>query len=453
MAAAPAIVRQLAFRVGDQRFALPINAVREVVRRPALTQVPHAPDSLIGLANLRGTVLPVVSLAALVGEATTEAGSVIVLAQADPLGILVDTVSSLSDGIDGHLLDVSALLGETFGTARPVDRSARISVITASSRAIESDRVVLLGFLVGGQEFSLPLDQVEEVIRLPREITLLPHADAVVVGTIARQGRLLPLLALDRLLGLKRAHEDQRQRVVVARIGAQKVGLVVDTVSAILRVDPRDVDAIPAALARGGGEASIQAICRLEGGRRLVSILAANQLLRTDLHLAQPSEDEVMTCDDGEDAEQFLIFRLGDQEFGLPIAVVSEVTALPETLTRLPRALAFVEGVMNLRGQIVPVIDQRRRFLGEATTSKRRRVIVVTLDDTLAGFVVDTVSEVVRLPATALRPAPELGGEGTRVFDRIATPDGRMILIVAPRELLDRAERDLLAGVGAPSIS
>jgi purine-binding chemotaxis protein CheW len=329
--------------------------------------------------------------------------------------------------------------------------------VKSASRETEAARVVLLGFLVGGQEFALPLEQIDEVTRLPDDITRLPNAATMVVGTIARHGRLLPLLALDRLLGLPQGTEGARQRVVVARVGTQKLGLVVDAVSAILRVDPAAVDAIPAALARGGGEAIIQAICRLDDGRRLVSVLAADHLLRPDLHLApQTPEETDMTRDDREDSEQFLLFRLGAQEFGLPIAVVSEVTTLPDSLTPLPRAPAFVEGVMNLRGQVVPVIDQGRRFLGEATSGKRRRVVVVALDGTLAGFVVDMVSEVVRLPSDALRPAPELGGESTRVFDRVATLEGseRMILIVSPAELLDRAERDLLAAMtGAAPLS
>lgn len=459
MASAPSETseRQLTFRVGDADFALPVAAVREVARRPTLTRVPLAPASLVGLANLRGSVLPVVSLAALLGKAVRDGGWVIVLEQADPVGLLVDHVAALTaqDDAAASMLDLPALLGAAFGTASATSRGARVGIVPQAARAAENDRVGLLAFLVGGQQFALPLEQIEEVLRLPGDITLLPQAETAVVGTIARHGTLLPLLALSQLLGLRRSDDGTRQRVVVARIGAQRVGLVVDAVDAILRVDPAAIDAVPAALARGGGEAAIQAICRLDDGRRLVSILAADHLIRTDLtgHVVQQAEDESMTRGDAEDGEHFLIFRLGDtesgQDFALPIAAVIEVTALPTTLTRLPKAPAFVEGVMNLRGQVVPVIDQRRRFLGDAAAGKRRRVVVVTLGDTLAGFVVDLVSEVRRIPIAAMRPAPELGGEETRVFDRIATLDGaeRMILIVNPRELLDRAERDVLAAL------
>ncbi|MFC3580940.1 chemotaxis protein CheW [Sphingomonas hylomeconis] len=449
-----AIGRRLSFRVGTQRFALPLERVREVARRPVLTRVPLAPDSLAGLANLRGTVLPIVSLATLIDEAASAASWVIVLDRADPLGLLVDMVAAPGTGDDAAaLLDPDALLEPIFGAPRAIDRTLGIGTVIERAPTAEAARVVLLGFLAAGQEFALPLDRIDRVMRLPDAITLLPDADAVVVGTIALHGQLLPLLALDRLLGLPRGTASAgRQRVVVVRIGTRQIGLMVDGVRAILRVDPAAIDALPAALARGdGGEARVQAICRLDDGQRLVSVLAADQLLHADLPLApQPAEETIMTGDDRDDSEQFLLFQLGGQQFGLPIGVVSEVTALPATLTALPRAPAFVEGVMNLRGQIVPVIDQHRRFLGVAASGPRRRVVVVALDGTLAGFVVDTVSDVVRLPRAAIQPAPELGADETRVFDRIATPDdgAAMILIVSPGELLDRAERDLIAAMG-----
>lgn len=451
----------LSFRVADAEFALPASAVREVVRRPKMTRVPHAPASLIGLGSLRGAVVPVVSLGALIDKPVTGGGRVIVLERAEPVGILVDEVSTLTTlgaESEARRIDLPALLDRAFGSERTTRRAATGSVGAALREEAVVGDIALLSFFVSGQEFALPLDQIEQVTRLPDDITLLPKADAVVVGTVAREGKLLPLLSLQVLLGLKRRETGQRSRVVIARIGTQKVGLVVDAVSTILRIDESMVDPVPAMLSRGSSETRIQAICRFEGDKRLVSILAADQLVRDDLTstLLQASDGEGEDmANDAEDAdfEQFLVFRLGDQTFGLPIAVVSEVTMLPAKLTPLPKAPAFVEGVMNLRGQVLPVIDQRRRFLGDAASGKRRRVVVVSLGNLQVGFVVDAVSEVLRVPARALRAAPGLGNDETRVFDRVANLDSGMILIVEPRELLDRAERDMLAAMaseGAP---
>jgi purine-binding chemotaxis protein CheW len=289
------------------------------------------------------------------------------------------------------------------------------------------------------------------LIALPGEIALLPGADRVVLGSIAHRGGLLPLLSLRSLLQLDGRGEATTPRVVVARIKGARVGLAVDALDAILRVSEAAIDPLPLVLSRGSAEAKIQAIVRRDDGRTLVSVLATDHLLN----------EAIMTRlqDDGGQAaravpalpdavEQFLVFRLGEEEFGLPVAAVREVVAMPATLTRLPRAPAFVAGLMNLRGRVVPVIDQRRRFAvpGEPTT--RRRVIVAALDELEAGFVVDGVSEVLRVPTSQLTAAPAMG-EGTRVFDRVASVAGgrRTVLVIEPRELLDRAERDLLAAM------
>jgi purine-binding chemotaxis protein CheW len=148
--------------------------------------------------------------------------------------------------------------------------------------------------------------------------------------------------------------------------------------------------------------------------------------------------------------ERFVIFELGDEQYGLPVEAVDEVVRCPDQLTRVPRAPSFVEGVMNLRGKVVPVIDQRRRFAAQnASSLERCRVIVVLIDGERTGFVVDRVSDVMALPAALLRPAPELTADETGVFDRIAMTerDGRMILLIDPKALLDRAERDVLASI------
>jgi purine-binding chemotaxis protein CheW len=150
--------------------------------------------------------------------------------------------------------------------------------------------------------------------------------------------------------------------------------------------------------------------------------------------------------------ETVLVFRLGDEEYGLPIAAVDEIVRLPDTLTRVPRAPGFVHGVMNFRGKALPVIDQRQRFGVAGTSRGRRRVIVTTLGNRQAGFVVDSVSELLAVPADQVTATPDLAAEGDLLFDRVVTlaVDGRMILLVDPQQLLNRAERDLLAALETP---
>jgi purine-binding chemotaxis protein CheW len=249
-----------------------------------------------------------------------------------------------------------------------------------------------------------------------------------------------------------------RARIVVARLGPALVGLVVDRMTAILRLPEAAIDPVPPVLTRGAGEARVEAIGRLEGGRRLVSILAPARLFNdeTASRLLADAGRETGAMTDAEGGskavERFVVFRLGDEHYGLPIAAVDEVARRPESLTRVPRAPAFVDGVMNLRGAVIPVIDQRRRFTaGGGAEEGRGRVVVLTIEGLRAGLAVDAVTEILSVPTAELAPAPALAVGGAAMFDRVATVerDGRMILLINPKVLLDAAERDLLSAIAA----
>jgi purine-binding chemotaxis protein CheW len=149
--------------------------------------------------------------------------------------------------------------------------------------------------------------------------------------------------------------------------------------------------------------------------------------------------------------EQFVLFRLGDEQYGLPVAAVDEVVRHPDRLTPIPNAPAFIEGMMNLRGFPLPVINQKQRFaVADGALPARRRIVVVTIDGLRAGFTVDGASTVVDVPHENLAAAPALSDPDTP-FTRVATlPNGgRMILLVDPAVLVDGAQRDMLAALAA----
>jgi purine-binding chemotaxis protein CheW len=100
---------------------------------------------------------------------------------------------------------------------------------------------------------------------------------------------------------------------------------------------------------------------------------------------------------------------VGGEEFGLDILKVQEIIRAQQ-LTRVPNSPEFLEGVMNLRGKIIPVIALRKRFgLEQIPSDKQNRIVVVEVQGTVLGFIVDSVSEVLRIPAETVEPAPRLG--------------------------------------------
>ena len=144
------------------------------------------------------------------------------------------------------------------------------------------------------------------------------------------------------------------------------------------------------------------------------------------------------------------MFRLAEGEFGVPIESVQEIVRIPEQLSRVPKAPAFVEGVINLRGAVLPVIDQRQR-LGLPTIARndRQRIMVFLIEGIRTGFIVDSVTEVLKLRKRDIEAAPRLSGEQARLLGRVANLEKqkRMIQLIEAAHLLDEADRADLAGM------
>jgi len=478
------------FHVKNEMFAVPLAEVKEIIRMPAIVRIPLSPPALEGIANLRGTMLPVVNLRTIFGFETVDHNDttrVVVLDQGRPVGLVVDrmanvvtaeansieatgTIQSTVDtdlltgmikGQDGAsmvmILDAGALIRREFqsgverGTGGAVGEIAGDPVAEAVQAAAEE--IQLVSFEVAGQEYAFPIGDVQEIVQLPEEITAVPNSAPHVLGVITLRQRLLPLVSLRRMFALPPAAVTDANKVVVVSLGGdQAVGVVMDSIKEVLRVSRAHIDAMPGLLTRNRALDDISAICRLDGGKRLVSVLSARDMFRAgELSQLVAAEGETsMTTQQGEpavlggdDEEQFVVFRLMNEEYGVPIASVQEIVRVPEELTHIPKSPPFIEGVINLRGSVLPVVDQRRRFgLEPSQRSDRQRIMVFTIHGVRSGFIVDQVSEVMRIGARFIGTAPQLSAEQQRLIRRVANLEGqkRMILLLDIDQLLNVGE-------------
>jgi purine-binding chemotaxis protein CheW len=105
---------------------------------------------------------------------------------------------------------------------------------------------------------------------------------------------------------------------------------------------------------------------------------------------------------------QLVSFTLGDEEFGVDILKVQEINRMV-AITRVPNTAEYVEGVINLRGKVIPIIDMRKRFgIKPKEDDKNTRIVVIELSGKVVGFVVDSVSEVLRIPRSITEPPPPI---------------------------------------------
>lgn len=149
----------------------------------------------------------------------------------------------------------------------------------------------------------------------------------------------------------------------------------------------------------------------------------------------------------GEERMQLVSFNLADEEYGVEVLRVREIIRMPN-ITRVPNTPTFVEGVINLRGKVIPIISLRKRFnLDSADIDGRTRIMVMELGSELTGFVVDSVAEVIRISAGEIQPAPPViaGGIEQEYLAGVVNREDRLLVLLDLNRLLSHEERKLLS--------
>lgn len=487
------------FRVEEGLFGVPMCSIREIIRVPRVVHVPLSPPSLEGMANLRGKVLPIIDLRTCFNVERaehTEATRVIVMDGESLVGFAVDRVTNAisvdSDLVEppdtietsvnvdyitgivrqehadaGHqlvvLLDLAHLTRVEFSDvidAQPTGDNGRTNMGGLRRDEQESSGAAqdlqLVNFRVDGQEYALPIERVQEIVVLPEELCQVPNRESHVLGVISLREQLLPVVSLRTFFNLPSVPFDEHNRVVVLSPGNDNekwpaVGLVVDSVKEVLRLPASRVAPLPELLLSDADRIEISGICQLEEGRRLVNILSPDKMF-SEPELVQKLRESI--APDGENGmpdpqraeamldveEQFVVFRLHEEEYGVRVEEVQEILRASEQFTHVPNAPPFIEGLASLRGTVLPVLNLRRRFgLAVQEFDERQRIIVLTVGQTRLGVIVDAVTEVLKAPRSTIGPAPPLSAAGRGLIEQVANFEQtqRMVLILAARMLID----------------
>tara|TARA_R110002073_G_scaffold313574_2_gene485579 strand:+ start:1142 stop:1651 length:510 start_codon:yes stop_codon:yes gene_type:complete len=144
-------------------------------------------------------------------------------------------------------------------------------------------------------------------------------------------------------------------------------------------------------------------------------------------------------------ANEFLTFRLGEEEYGMEILKVQEIRGY-DAITKIANTPEYIKGVVNLRGNIVPIIDMRIKFkLGSVVYDQFTVVIILNVSGRVMGIVVDGVSDVINLDLDQMRPTPEFGAViDTEYIMGLGTVDERMLILVDIEKLMGSADMGLI---------
>ncbi len=476
--------RQLVtFLLGEDEFGADIMDVKEIIRVPDITKVPNAPSYVEGACNLRGSVLPIIDGRTrfnLDKKDKDEYSRVLVIdVEGKATGVVVDKVSEVmrvrtadieetpqivknveSDYVNGvvkldngnrliMLLDVvKALKINNTGKERLAQKDeishGNNSLIKGSVEAVDEEQLV--SFLLGNEEYAVGIMQVKEIIRVP-QIVKVPNAESYLDGVVSIRNNLLPMINLRAYFGMERIEINDQMRILVVDMGTFTAGVIVDKISEVVRVPSNIIQPPPKFSSEGGDQ--LKGVAKLDNGRRMILILDPMQLVSSKeiSSLCEVNETKASTKGNDEvvsqilDEEKLVTFRLCEEEYGIKIAHVQEINRMTG-ITKIPRAPQYIEGIVNLRGNVIPALDLRKLFqLVDKQVTDATRIIIVDLDGKRTGIIVDSVSEVLKIEKRLIEATPEIltSGVDSDYVEGVAKFDNgmRMVMILDILKILN----------------
>ncbi len=467
------------FLLDGVEFGLDIDRVQEITTRTEITPVPGSPRFVLGVINLRGQIIPVLDSRQrfhLAHAAPTARTRIMVLDLAgEPTGFQVDAVAEVVKLDDFSLKETPPLVAGV--------RSEYLAgMVTAGSRLItlinldkildsseffhrqllsqetgrtvgfsthgqeaeeESDELPFVTFSLGQESFGVALANVEEIVDLPA-VTKIPDAPDYVMGVICIRDQVLPLLDFTRLLRVEGSSDDAPdEMVILLSFENARLGMVVDGIQEIIRI--RDEDILPAPHTLSEPEKA-----HLDGvvirSDRMVSLIRVMQILDREDHQrlatlgASAAAGRATELQERHDLP-IVVFRLGEESFGLRLHEVREIIMVGQ-ITPVPRAPAFVEGVLNLRGEVMPVLDLRTRFgIDRIDRTALSRILITPIGGVFTGLVVDSVQEVGSVDQRKLEDPPRVTTVGANAYiEKVARSEAGMIFLLDLQRLLSDVE-------------
>ena len=437
------VQKMVTFRIAKEEFAFHMEHVREILRVQTPNQVPDVPDYVLGVLTVRGQILPVIDLRRL-------------LQQRSLADELADSCRPLREEYERWIDQTEKVLAG--GSHQKVDCSI-MEHLRKWLVETNSSSQLLMEALAKARGLN---DKVIKQLQVrTKHDENGDRDDSRSSGEDVLSGARATVAALRKFEELIAKNIQEDQRIIVVDAEGFVLGLVVDHVHEVLNVPANLVEPPPRITSNGGMELS--GVAKLDDGSRLIMVLDVANLMKdqrlrdvqgSTQHNVEQAVGEVRKTGAGaqELSEvQLVTFMLGAEEYGVPISQIQEIDRLAK-ITKVPKAAEFIEGITNLRGEVIPVLDTRKRFeLEVKPPDDRTRIIIVDLGGVKTGLVVDSVREVLNLARKDIAPPPEAIGSGIdqQFISGIGKVDAgkRMIVLLDVERILSRQEQAHLSEV------
>lgn len=469
------------FTIGRAEFALEVEFLQEVVHFPSnIVSMPLAPKFLIGIFNLRGTIIPIIDVRKILSfeddSQLSQQKVAIIGAQNIKIGLLFDSTGEIlrigekershfayGEGSTHKVIKGALKIGESGRLLQILDPLALFTIENIpqinSDRALKGNdevkrkldnnqRKKCISFKVEKNILAFEINKIHEIIRVP-EIQHSALESELCLGNINLRGQLIPLISFSYLMNGHQSKiiNNSDQRIIILKMADLFFGLLIDS---ILSIDAYQLDQLMTvpllSKARLGmfqgciplpnwGETLLIDENKIFSDQEIEHITKGHCKLYSDKSIPKGS----FAKEKAGQKEVFITFQL-KHLFGLPITEIKEIIECPSEIIATPGMPKFVSGIIHLRDKIVTIIDGRRVYQMEqdsSITHESQKILIFQKGEENYGLVVDSIEGIIfvdnqnriNLPQLLATGAESLNQDVKEVF-RLKNPNGEQITVI-----------------------
>jgi len=457
----------LSVRIGHELYAFDGEEIEQILRVQPITPMPLTCESIRGVSSISGRTVTIIDMGEVlslgrIDASKTDARVLTIKCNDTEYGLLVDEVLEMesvdtanyeeSDDADAKIIgfykkddDILQIIDSCVSinslslvkyTPVELDRFSSEDKDGASAELSnnESERSIFLS--VGAEDFAISLEIAREIIFIPKNITPISEAGLEVMGMITLRDELMVALDLKKIINIESQTtlQDKEKRLLILDYKGKSIALLVDGIAEVKDIEMEKIEVLPERFA----DSKVEAIYKEED--KITSIISMKYLREMAKEYAIEDDKDNLSLDDTkneadeENMNEIVAFQIENEEFALDIENVQEIIKHID-ITPIPEAPKFVDGVINLRGAVVPIISLQERLGFKKEVTSKSKILVCDIKGEKIGLSVDEVSEVMFIDNVNIAQSES----GDALFSEIITLDEgkRTILKFRAQSLLD----------------
>ena len=444
----------LIIRHDEVLFGISTASIGQILRVPDITSLALSPHEVRGLCAVGGGIITVLDFNLLLGlspcSGIDQANRVITLNEPlNALALLVDevTVSLTIDQDKIEYLDVKdeaiiaiahhedaliqiVSLEYVIGIIRSVKVEAQAVVEKTNfetSNFVQTDeKSRYLVFKMGAEEYALPIDELREILNADVSITPMAGSNDEIIGMMSLRDELIVVADLRLFYGFQ-PHICDKNRIMIVQMENKTLGLMIDEIVDIHEFSKADLDSL------GGGNDDNRIAGVIRNGEKLISLIsngAIHSLLERNNDIVV--SNEISKIDENAvEMIEVVIFKLGNEEYAFSIEEVAEIIDMTP-ITPVANAADMVDGIINIRGQIVTIGSLNKRLGITEAAHGDQKIIICHAQKGRIGFFVNTVSDVLSVDPAQMREEENSDGLFSNV---IHLDEGKRLVLLFKRDI------------------